>query len=159
MQPHATNEIKKEKEREEREIDEGVQVSSPPKTPGFQENEKNGCNGFTGSADADQHGFTRGSEGLHELPKASLDADNHGCISSDCGIGPHPRRDEPTPPKKIGDFSADEAALLKRICGRMRQQHPNKPINAFELAVLMRSNDRDIGIERCKEWIAREAPA
>jgi len=74
-----------------------------------------------------------------------------------CGIGPHPRKDEPTPPKKNGDFSADEAALLKRICGRMQQQHPGKPINAFELAVLMRSNELDIGIERCEEWIELEA--
>ena len=55
------------------------------------------------------------------------------------------------------DFSPEEAALLTRICGRMKQQHPDKPINPFELAIL--TKDHDIGVARCKAWIAREAGA
>jgi hypothetical protein len=57
------------------------------------------------------------------------------------------------------EFTGEEAALLSRICDRMRQQSPGKPISAFELAVGMKVNDHDIGIERCKVWVASEAGA
>jgi len=81
-QPHETIEIEKEKEREEREAEERLSTSSTSKDPGLQENEKNGCKGFTGSTDADGHGFMGVAAGLHEIPNAPLDADKHGCIGS-----------------------------------------------------------------------------
>jgi len=142
---------KREKEREERE-----KSGAGGLAENFsRENEKN--TKFTKAVEPDSDSQTK------EVPSRDL-AYLAGSIDNDSlkeqtGIDPHPRKDEPTPSKKNGDFSADEAALLKRICGRMRQQHPDKPVNVFELAVLMRSNDHDIGVERCKAWIAREAPA
>lgn len=95
-QPPATNVIEKEKEREEREVEERLQTTATPKTLGLQENEKNGFNGCTGSADAGIHGCAGCFEGLHVVGKPPVDADNHGCIGSESGVGPHPRKDEPT---------------------------------------------------------------
>jgi len=73
----------------------------------------------------------------------------------------------PAPPPEQGPagkgdaskFTAEEAALLSRICGRMRQQSPDKPLDPFILATGMRASDHDIGIDRCKTWIASEAGA
>jgi hypothetical protein len=57
------------------------------------------------------------------------------------------------------DFTWEEMALLSRICDRMKKQSPGKPISPFELALLMKANDRAIGLDRCKLWIASEVPA
>lgn len=133
---------KKEKEREEREKKDAGSLAEDFS----RENEKK-AKLHSPKAEHSESGYIAGA-------KPGL-----AYIAEQTGIGPHPRRSEPAPTKRNGSFSADEVALLTRICGRMRQQHPDKPINVFELAVLMRSNELDIGIERCKEWIAEEASA
>ncbi len=136
--PYATNETKKEKEREE--IGKELQASAIPKSSGLQENEKNGFNGFTGSHDADKHGFVRCSKGLHEAGKAPIDADNHGCI------GPHPRRDEGA--AQNHDSSERGAISVKfrteydtDIDGKMRHLLPGDVV--------------EVSRERAEVWIRR----
>jgi hypothetical protein len=57
----------------------------------------------------------------------------------------------------LPNSSDEDIALLRRICGRMKKT--GKPIKAFELALLMKANDHDIGVARCEAWLAGEAPA
>lgn len=133
------NEIEKKREREERER----VASSPPESQGFHENEDCRCKRCTKADDSDGHRCNKGSPPLQT-------------------VAPTPVGSPTTAPAGKGDaseFTTEEAALLSRICGRMRQQSPDKPLDPFILSVGMRANDHDIGIDRCKAWIASEAGA
>jgi hypothetical protein len=50
-----------------------------------------------------------------------------------------------------GNLSDEDFALLKRIKGRLEAM--NSEVTPYKLAVGMRGNDQDIGVERCKAWL------
>lgn len=115
-------ESKKEKEKEERDI-EDLQGSSLDASLSLSEKAKNPCKPCTVATDIDASPCTVLAETLQPLHDL--------------------------------DFSPTETALLRRICGRMQKE--GKQLDPFVLAYAMRSNDCDIGIQRCKAWIAAEA--
>ena len=66
------------------------------------------------------------------------------------GIGPHPRKNEPTP----GEVSDAAIAMFKRIYARAVEM--GSPTTPGQMAILIRANDHDIGIEACRELIELE---
>lgn len=135
------NEIEKKREREERER----VASSPPESQGFHGNEDSRCKRCTKAADSDAHRCTDVSPPLQTV--APTTGGEESPTTALAGKG------------DASEFTTEEAALLSRICGRMRQQSPDKLLDPFTLAMGMRANDHDIGIDRCKAWIASEAGA
>ena len=53
------------------------------------------------------------------------------------------------------DLTKKELALLESIRGRLVDM--DAEVNPFKLAIGMRANDHDIGLERCKAWLEGEA--
>lgn len=115
----ASIESKKEKEREEREI-EDLQALSVDESLSLSKKANHTCNTCVKATDSD----------------ASTCGDTCAVVAET-------------------DFSPTETALLQRICGRMQKE--GKELDPFVLALAMRSNDCDIGIQRCKAWIAATA--
>jgi len=135
---------REKREEREKKIEKGLHLPSSLKGQALHESEVRPCKPCTVAHDSDERPCTVLFSPLQPL--------HHDETMQEAA-----QSQDPAEKGISSDFSPTEAALLKRICGRMRQQHPDKPINAFELAVLMRSNELDIGIERCKEWIKLEA--
>lgn len=66
------------------------------------------------------------------------------------GIGPHPRKDEPN----LGEVSDAAITMFKRIYARAVEM--GSPTTPGQMAILMRANDHDIGIEACRTLIKAE---